>query len=49
MKKFYLKSGKDIISKVDAVSLDQAIKFFSIQKKLKKDDLLKLFIVTDQM
>lgn len=51
MKTYYLKynnSAKDIVNRVDAVSLDQAIKFFSKMKKLEKDDLLKVFIVTDR-
>lgn len=51
MKTYYLKcnnSEKDIVNRIEAVSLDQAIKFFSKMKKLEKDDLLKVFIVTDQ-
>jgi hypothetical protein len=52
MRTYYLKYnnlGKDIIMKIDANSLDQAINFFSKMKKLEKDDLLKVFIVTDQL
>jgi len=53
MRTFYLKynnsNSKDVINRVDAVSIDQAIKFFSMMKKLEKDDLLKVFIVTDRL
>jgi hypothetical protein len=52
MRTFYLKYKNfenDIIMRIDANSLDQAISFFSKVKKLEKDDLLKVFIVTDQV
>ena len=52
MKTFYLKqkaNRKEIVTRVEAVSLDQAIKFFSRIKNIEKEDLLKIFIVTDQL
>lgn len=52
MKTFYLKqksNKNEIITRIEAVSIDQAIKFFSRIKNLAKDDLLKIFIVTDQL
>ena len=50
MKKFYLLSKVgDIIYKLDAANKEQAVKLFSIVKRLSKEDLLKIFIVTDQV
>lgn len=50
MKTFYLKNkgNEDCKLRVDANTLDQAIKLFSKIKKLGKDDLLKNYIVTDR-
>ncbi len=51
VKTFYLvnKAGKDIIHRLYAENREEAIKLFSNTKKLSKDDLLKIFLVTDQV
>lgn len=50
MKKFYLLSKVgDVIHKLDAVNLEQAVRLFSIVKRLSKEDLLRIFVVTDQV
>lgn len=50
MKTYYLLSKtNDIIKKVDAESISKAIDIFSILKRLSKEDLLKIFLVTDKV
>jgi len=50
-KTFYLKSkaGKDIIHRLYAENHDDAVRLFSNTKRLSKDELLKIFLVTDQV
>ena len=49
MKKFglFTKNSTDTIKKVDIESLDLAISFFSKIKRLKKSDLVDIFIVKE--
>lgn len=49
MKTYYLRSrlDKESINKSVFGSLSEAIKYFSKVKRLKEDDLLKIYIVTD--
>ena len=52
MKTYYLlsKTNKsDIIKKVDAESISIAVDIFSAFKRLSKEDLLKIFLVTDKV
>jgi hypothetical protein len=45
MKKFYLKSGEEIINQTLANSIEEAIEYFSLIKNLPKKKLLTLFKV----
>jgi len=47
MKKFRLLQGKEVIGTFECQSIDSAIQYFSIIKKLKPELLLKLFKVTE--
>lgn len=51
MKTFYLitKTGKNLIRKKELYCFDDAIEYFSEMKQLQKEDLLSVFIVTDQL
>lgn len=50
MKTFYLKSklSKEVINKTVCQSLELAIDYFSKVKDMEKDDLLRIFVVTDK-
>ena len=49
MKTYYLKSktSNEIISKSVFESLSSAIKYFSERKRLREEEFLKIFMVTD--
>lgn len=50
MIKFYLKTKKgtkETISHVFTESLEEALRLFSLRKKLKPEDLLKIYIITE--
>ena len=52
MKTYYLLSKsnkKDVIKKVEALTVDGAVEIFSAFKRLSKDDLLKIFLVVDKV
>jgi hypothetical protein len=52
MKTFYLltKTDKpDVIKKVNAESIKKALDIFCALKRLPKEDLLKIFLVTDKL
>jgi hypothetical protein len=46
MKTFYLKVGKEVVNQVRMNSIEDAIKYFSLIKKLTESELLKIFRVT---
>lgn len=52
MKTYYLLSknnSKDIIKKVEASTIDNAIEILAMLKRLSKEDLLNIFLVTDKV
>lgn len=52
MKTYYLLSknnNKDVIKKVEASTIDNAIEILAVLKRLSKEDLLNIFLVTDKV